>query len=116
QNYAGTGSMTAPLQTMSLDNPLGVTLGSGVTAFTVLRVNLFDGTLTNSNKITLGNGAATSAVTQIGSTGLIIPGGNYDVAPTFNAGTGGNIILYNQESVARVTGFEVPATRSIASM
>lgn len=114
--YSGAGTITTPLQTLSIDNPAGVTIDSASPGFTVLRVNLFDGTITNSNKITLGNGGTTSAITQIGVTGNTLPGGNYDASPTFNAGTGGVQVVYAQETVARTTSFEIPGTRILQAL
>jgi hypothetical protein len=71
----------------------------------------------NSDKITLGNGSATSATTQIGgAAGIVSPGGSYDLAPTFNAGSGGVHVLYEQESVPRTTALELPPTRIVDSV
>jgi hypothetical protein len=111
QAWSGTGSVTTPLDGLTIDNPAGVTITAN--PFTTLRANLLRGALTNSDRITLGNGGATSAVTQIGSAGLTSPGGSYDLSPTFNAGSGGVQVLYEQESVARVTGPEIPPSRTV---
>lgn len=111
QTYTGTGLVTAALDGLSIDNPSGVTISSTNNILT-LRVNLFRGTLINSNKVTLGNGGTTTAVTQIGSVGLLVPAGNYDVTPTFNLGSGGYQVLYQPEAAVRVTGFEIPGSRS----
>jgi hypothetical protein len=109
QLYTGSGSVTAPLDGLSIDNPLGVTIDAAIPANIVaLRVNLFRGTLVNSGKVTLGNGGTTTATTQIGSTGLLDPAGSYDGFPVLNLGTGGHSVLYIQEGVARTTGFETP--------
>jgi hypothetical protein len=77
------------------------------------RVNLFTGGFINSNQITLGSGGTSSTVVQVGSTGLTVPGGSFDVSPVHNQGSGGQILIYAQESVQRTTGFEINPTRVI---
>ncbi|HEX9988370.1 MAG TPA: fibronectin type III domain-containing protein [Chloroflexia bacterium] len=114
--YTGTGVVTAGFQTLSIDDPSGVIIGSATSGINALRVNLFTGTVTNSNKLTIGNGGTTSATVQIGAAGLTSPGGSFDSAPTFNAGSGGVILIYAQESVGRTTGFEVPSTRTVQTV
>jgi uncharacterized repeat protein (TIGR01451 family) len=116
QTWSGGGGVTVPLDGLIVDNPAGVTLAAA--PFTTLRANLLRGTLTGSDAITLGSGGATSAITQIGggAANLTSPGGGYDLAPVFNAGTGGVQVLYQQESVARTTGVEIPSSRSIAAL
>ena len=58
------------------------------------RVNLFQGGFIDSGQITLGNGAASTTVVQIGSAGLTTPAASFDVSPVHNQGTGGQIVLY----------------------
>jgi CSLREA domain-containing protein len=111
-NYLGTGTCTAPLASWDLDNPLGVTIDPGVSQIVTLRANLFRGTNTNSNKLTLGNGGVTTAAAQVGVASSVAPGGSFDQAPIFNA-PGGYGIFYAQESVGRTTGFEIPASRDV---
>ncbi len=112
QTWSGIGSVTTPLNELSIDNSAGVTITAN--PFAVLRVNLLRGTLINSDKITLGNGGATSVITQVaGSASPTSPGGSYDLAPTLNAGSGGVHVLYEQESAARTTGLEIPVTRTV---
>ena len=82
----------------------------------VNRVNLFQGGFINSGQITLGNGAASTSVVQTGSAGLTTPGGTFDVSPVHNQGTGGEVVLYAQESVMRTTGFEVNPTRVLNTL
>ena len=48
----------------------------------------------NSNKITLGNGGATTGVVQIGNTTTPTAAGTFDVPFTFNLGTGGETASY----------------------
>lgn len=114
QTFAGSGTVTSPLDGMSVQNTGGVTI-THTNTIPTLRVNLFAGTITNSNKITLGTGAALAVIVQIGAAGLTTAGGSFDVAPTFNLGTGTYGVLYLQESVARTTGLEIPATRTLTT-
>src|ERR1041384_216397 len=80
------------------------------------RVNLFQGGFINSNQITLGNGATSTTVVQIGSTGLTTPGGSFDVSPNHLQGTGGEILLYAFETAKRTTGVEINPTRVLTSI
>ena len=80
------------------------------------RVNLFQGGFINSGQITLGNAGASTTVVQIGSTGLTTPGGNFDVSPVHNQGTGGQIMLYAFETAPRTTGVEINPTRILTSI
>ncbi len=81
-----------------------------------LRVNMFGGQLINSNQVTLGNGGASTTVVQISQAASLVNGGFFDVAPVFNTGTGGHILLYLQQPSLRTTGVEVPASRTLFSM
>ncbi len=116
QTYAGNGTITAGLAVLSVDNLAGVTIDPAVSQIVTLRVNLFSGTLVNSNKISLGNGGTTSGVVQTGATGLTSPGGNFDVAPVFNLGTGGQIMIYSGETVPRTSGNEINPSRVLTSL
>lgn len=113
-NYSGTGTVTTPLVQMDLDNPLGVTINPAVSQIILSsRINLFRGTLTNTNKVTFGTGAALAFDLQYGVAGGVTPGGNLDQSPVFNLGTGVYTVTYSQESVGRTTSFEFPATRIV---
>jgi hypothetical protein len=114
QTYSGTGNVVSPLVQMDLDNPLGLTIDPGVSQIVLgSRINFFRGTLTNSNKITLGTGAALAFDLQYGVASGVTPGGNLDQAPVFNLGTGIYTVSYFQESVGRTTSFEIPASRTV---
>ncbi len=115
QTFAGSGTVLTNIGGLSLSNPAGLTI-THTNQITTLRVNLFQGTITGSNKITFGTGLALGCITQIGSTGLTTPGGSFDTAPTFNLGTGTYGVTYQQESVSRTTGFEIPSTRTVSDV
>ena len=115
QTLAGSGTVLTNLGVLSVQNTSGLTI-SHTNQVTVLRANLFQGLITNSNKITFGTGLTLNTTIQIGAAGLLTPGGSLDVAPTFNLGTGTHNLIYAQESVPRTTGFEIPSTRAIGSL
>ncbi|PKN73627.1 MAG: hypothetical protein CVU50_02620 [Candidatus Cloacimonetes bacterium HGW-Cloacimonetes-3] len=112
QQFTNNATITAPLNTLALGNSAGLTL-LGSNQITCQRVNLYYGTITNSNKINLGNGGTTYGVVQIG-TSTSYPRGNFDQAPTFNAGDGGYQILYAPASVDYSTSYEVPTDGNVA--
>jgi hypothetical protein len=114
QTFTNDGTVTAPLYVLALGNSAGLTL-LGANQVTCQRVNLYYGTLTNSNKITLGNGGTTYGVVQIGSS-TTYAAGTFDQAPTFNAGTGGYQILYAPALNDYATSYEVPADGNVAYM
>lgn len=115
QTLAGTGTVLTNIATLSLQNTAGFTINH-TNQIILARVNLFQGTITNSNKITIGTGAAVSCITQIGSVGLTTPGGSFSSAPVFNLGTGTYSLIYQQESVSRTTGFEIPSSRAVTNV
>ncbi|PDS24608.1 Ig-like domain-containing protein [Flavobacterium branchiophilum] len=115
QTLAGSGTVLTNIATLNMQNTAGLTI-THTNPIIVARVNLFQGTITNSNKITFGIGAAVNCTTQIGSAGLTTAGGSFDAAPTFNLGTGTYSLIYAQESIARTSGYEIPATRTANSV
>ena len=125
-DFAGTSAMSySGLGTFgSAVDPFG---GDGISSnsaspITVLspivcnRVNLFQGGFIQSNNITLGNGDASGTNSSDRTTRRNDAGGSFDVAPVHNQGTGGETLLYMQESVPRITGLELNASRALASM
>ncbi|RYY39844.1 MAG: hypothetical protein EOO08_09240, partial [Chitinophagaceae bacterium] len=116
QTFAGSGTVTSPLDGLGVQTGGGGLTISHVNGFNTLRVNLFAGTITNSNKITLGAGAANAVTVQTGYAGSVEPGGAFDAAPNFNLGTGTFTITAQQESVQRTLNFELPSTRTINSL
>jgi uncharacterized repeat protein (TIGR01451 family) len=112
QTYTGTGVTTAPVTDMWVEST-GLTFTS-TNQFITNRINLFAGSVTNSNHITLGTGGATTEVVQIGNTTTPTAAGTFDVAPVFNLGTGGEILLYLRTGSARVAGPEINPARTLA--
>ncbi len=112
QTFAGTGTISGSLSVLGIQNSGGVTL-THTNQVTVQRVNLLNGTLTNSNKLTLGNAGTVATQVQYGGVNATTAGGNFDVAPTFALGTGTYTVNYNVENATRTTGFEIPATRAV---
>jgi hypothetical protein len=115
QTLAGSGTVLTNLGVISVQNSGGLTI-SHVNQIPTLRVNLIAGTITGSGKITMGTGAALPVTTQIGITGLTTPGGSFDVSPAYNLGTGSYTVTYQQESVNRTTGFEIPSSRIVSNV
>jgi uncharacterized repeat protein (TIGR01451 family) len=116
QTYAGTGVVNGAVTSLEIDNPGGLTLAS-TNQLVANRVNLFTGNITNANKITIGNGGATTGILQIGNGGP--PGsaaGVFDVAPVFNLGTGGENIFYGSTTTPRTTGPEINPTRILTNL
>ena len=111
--YNGSGVVTAPLTSFEVDNVAGVTLDPAVNPVVATRFNNFSGGLTGSGKLTLGNGGATTAVVQLGVTGVTQVVNGFDVPPVFNPGTGGINLLYAPELTGRTTGNEMPPSRTL---
>jgi hypothetical protein len=114
--YSGAGTSVAPLVSWDIDNPLGVTINPAVTNVVVRRVILFSGSLTNSNKLTLGNGDATVNPVQIGNTTTATAAGTFDVPFTFNLGAGGQSVSYLRTTANRTTGPEINPTRTLVAL
>ncbi len=96
---------------ISSNSGFSITLNSSIFCN---RVNLFQGGFVNSNRITLGSGGTSQTLVQIG--GGTTPGGNFDVSPIHNQGTGGQILRYDFETAARSTGVEINPTRVLTSI
>ncbi|HEV7508554.1 MAG TPA: fibronectin type III domain-containing protein, partial [Thermoanaerobaculia bacterium] len=110
QTYTGTGVTTAPITNVTFQNPLNVVFTS-TNQMIISRINVLAGGATNANKLTLGNGGATTAVIQFGVAGPTVPVTGFDVPPVFNPGTGGVNMLYAPELTGRTTGTEIPPSR-----
>lgn len=114
-SYTGTGTVTAPMTAMSSQAPMGLTIDPASPNIVVARFSLFYGNVTNANKLTLGNGGATTGTIQIGNTTTATPAGTFDVPLTFNLGSGGQVISYLRTTASRTTGGEVNPTRSLTT-
>jgi hypothetical protein len=112
QTFTNNGNITAPLYSMSLGNSAGLTL-AGNNQIPLQRINLYYGTIYNSNKITLGNGGNSYGVVQIGAS-TSYPRGYFDQYPTFNAGLGGYQLLYAPANASYSTSYEVPPNGEVA--
>jgi len=116
QTYTGTGMVNPVVFSFEVDNPLGVTIDPSVANIGVRRIILFNGGVTNSNRLTLGNGDATVNTIQIGNTPTATAPGSFDVPLTFNLGTGGQTISYLRSATSRTTGNEVNPGRTLVSL
>ncbi len=116
QTYSGTGTMTAPTTDMDVDGG-GVDFTGAVNQQVITRVNLFTGSITGADKITLGNGGATAAFFQIGNGGPpALTTGSVNGTVVNNAGTGGYTVFYGDVDADRSTGGEIPASRTVSNV
>lgn len=109
QNFTHDGTISGQIYSLGLGNSLGLTLSQNKT-FPIVRLNLFSGTITNSNKIILGNG--TFALIQRGESDASKPSGSLNSAPTIN-GSSSLYLRYDGSSTLTTTGFEIPSTNSV---
>jgi len=109
QNFTSDGTITGQIYSLGLSNTAGLTLGQNKT-LPVVRLNLFSGAITNSNKIILGNG--TFALIQRGVSGATAPAGSLTSAPAIN-GTSSLYLRYDPSTTATTMGYEVPSTNSV---
>lgn len=116
QLYTGSGTVTAPVTNFAVQSDMGLTIDPASSNIVVGAIRLFSGSLINSNKITLGNGGATTGIVQIGNTTTPTAAGTFDVPFTFNLGTGGQTISYLRTTATRTTGPEINPARTLTSM
>ncbi len=116
QTYTGSGTVTAPMTSFEFQSDLGFTFDPSVSTIVTNRIINFIGNVINSNKLTVGNGGATTAVIQIGNTTTPTAAGTFDTQVGFNPGTGGINITYLRTTLSRTTGGEIPATRTISNL
>ena len=114
--YTGTGVVTAPMTNFISQADQGITIDPASPNIVCGAIRIFTGSITNSNKLTLGNGGATTGIIQIGNTTTPTNAGTFDVPLTFNLGTGGQIISYLRTTLTRTTGPEINPTRILTSM
>jgi hypothetical protein len=116
QTYTGSGTVTAPITNFAVQADLGLTIDPASPNIVVGAVRLFSGSIINANKLTLGNGGATTGIVQIGNTTTPTAAGTFDVPMTFNLGTGGQVLSYLRTTATRTTGPEINPTRTLTSM
>jgi hypothetical protein len=115
--YTGTGVVTAPMTNFAMQTTSTVTIDPASPNIVAAAVRMFSGNIINANKITIGNGGATSGIIQVGNTTTPTTAGTFDVAPTFNPGTAGMIISFlRTASVSRTIGNEIPASRILTTL
>src|SRR2546423_217158 len=115
QTYSGNGTFTAPVTSFELDNANGLTITT-TNQIPTARVILFTGSFTGANKITLGNGGATTGTVLIGNGTTPTAAGSFDVPLTFNLGTGGEVVSYLRTTASRATGGEINPARSLTTV
>jgi hypothetical protein len=115
QGYSGSGIVTAPLTYLAIESDQGLTIAPASPNIVVQNLILYSGNVTNSNKITLGNGGAASSTVQIGDSSPTAAG-VFDVPLTFNLGAGGEVVNYLRTTTARTTGNEINPTRVLTSL
>jgi hypothetical protein len=117
QTFTNNGTVTAPVASFDIanTNASGLTL-AGSNSIVITRANLFYGTIFNTSLLTLGTGGTSSVTVQRGVVGATNPVGSFNSAPTYNIGSGGITLIYDNGSVAYSTGYEVPASNTINSM
>lgn len=113
--YQGTGVVTAPMNSLELQNDLNFTFNPAVSQIVASRVIIFSGSFVNANKITLGTGTTTVAV-QIGNTTTPTGGGTFDVAPVFNLGTGVQNVSYLRTANSKTVGPEINPARLLNNL
>ena len=117
QTYTGTGTVSSALTSLEVENfNGGLAIDPVVNQIVTLRINLLTGSITNANKLTLGDGSATIATVQIGDTTQNAAPGFFDAAPIFNLGTGGEALIYVHTGSPRMTGNEINPSRILASL
>lgn len=115
-SYSGTGNVTAPMNSLELQNDLAFTFDPGVNNVVTNRVIIFSGSFVGANKITLGSGGTSTGIIQIGNTTTPTGGGTFDVAPAFNLGSGGQTISYLRTANAKTVGPEVNPLRVLTNL
>jgi len=112
--YQGAGASTGAVT--SWETQLSNLTMSQAPQLVVRRAIIFVGNLLNSSKLTLGDASATLNAVQIGNTTTPTAAGNFDVAPAFDLGTGGEQISYLRTTASRTTGVEVHPGRALVNL
>lgn len=114
-SYSGTGTFGTAVTPFA---GVGMSANGGDTTLNspifVNRTNFFSGGFVNSNQITYGNGGASATVIQVGNSAAATNSGGFDVAPVYNTGTGGHILLHlRTTTLNRTVGFEMNPSRTL---
>ena len=114
QTWTGTGVVTT-MTNFAVQNTSGVIL-TPTNNIVCRNIRLFEGGVTGADKLTLGNGDATGNVIQFGNTTTFTDAGSFDVAPSFNLGTGGETISYLRTGASRTAGNEINPGRVLTAL
>jgi len=113
QTFSDSGTITNnTIQTLCIDDSAGVTLPLFSTQVSVYNMYLFQGTLTNSDKLKIGDG--TSGFIQRGGNNGSVTAGAFDKAPTFNSGNQLSILYLTSDSSS--TGLEIPSSVNVFNL
>ena len=112
QTFTNNGTLTTPLADLSTENQVSLSL-AGSNPFVSSRVNLFDGTMLNSNLLTIGN-SLTDVFIQRGVNANTAPAGTFDQKPNFNAGSHLIYMIYDYSTTPITAGIEFPSTGTVS--
>ncbi|HEY6505328.1 MAG TPA: T9SS type A sorting domain-containing protein, partial [Chitinophagaceae bacterium] len=119
QLYSGSGNfgtVASPLNALIFESTAGFTIAPASPNIVASTVALMKGNVINSNKLTIGNGGSSSAIVIIGDGTTATAAGVFDQPLMYNAGTGGINVVYQHTTTPRITGHEIPLTRSITHL
>ncbi|WP_257385250.1 beta strand repeat-containing protein [Tahibacter caeni] len=114
--YQGSGTVTAPMVSLSLQNDLDFTIDPAASGIIANRVNFFSGRFVNANKLTLRGGSLGPATVQIGGVTTPTAGGSFDVTPNFDFSTGTQSVLYLRTTAPWTTGTEINPLRTVEGL
>lgn len=115
QTFTNNGIITSPVSSFGVanSNASGLTM-AGSNNVVIARANLFFGEIHNASLLTIGNGGTSTAFIQRGVLANTLPAGSFADAPTFDVGSGGLTLMYDDGSIAYSTGYEVPGSLTTA--
>ncbi|TAE86087.1 MAG: T9SS C-terminal target domain-containing protein [Bacteroidetes bacterium] len=114
QVYAGVGIDS--ISTITNNSVAGVLFNKPIITYGVVLSGASQ--FMNSSNIVLGNGLNQAVSVQFGSNGAngLTTSLGFDVAPTFNMGAGTYTLTYLRELTPRITGNEIPTSRTITNL
>jgi|GEM_PF-1272457 len=116
QNYTGSGTVTAPMTSLEFQSDQGFVFGPSISNIVTNRIINFIGNVTNSGKLTLGNGGSTTGVMQIGNTTTPTAAGTFDQPLNFNLGSGGQVVSILRTTAPRTVGNEINPSRTLTTL